>query len=140
MSAPSQLNSEFHRLERTCYGDAGIRACRSGNDYRRKRLNFPTESGVEPLRKIRHPSSREGVMDRDREQVRLELAQLVNDQADAMEKRTLTATERREREKRLKWINELCDELRRIAPADSACGINRRAAPYTKAGLIFSKT
>ena len=55
--------------------------------------------------------------DRDREQVRLELAQLVNDQADAMEKRSLTATERREREKRLKRINELCDELRRMAPA-----------------------
>ena len=51
-------------------------------------------------------------MDRHREQVRLELAQLVNEQADTMEKRTLTAAERRECEKRQKRINDLCDELR----------------------------
>jgi hypothetical protein len=56
-------------------------------------------------------------MDRRREEVRLELAQLVKDQADAMEKRTLTTADRREWEKRKKRIDELCDELRRIAPA-----------------------
>jgi|HubBroStandDraft_2_1064218.scaffolds.fasta_scaffold722664_2 hypothetical protein len=54
-------------------------------------------------------------MDHHREKVRLELAQLVNDQADAMEKKTLTPAERRDREKRQKQIHELCDELRRIA-------------------------
>jgi hypothetical protein len=54
-------------------------------------------------------------MDRDPERFRLELAQLVNDQADSMEKKTLTDAERRECEERQKRINELCDELHRIA-------------------------
>jgi len=57
------------------------------------------------------------IMDRHREEVRLELSHLVNDQADAMEKITLTTAEHRDREKRQKRIHELCDELRRIAPA-----------------------
>ena len=55
-------------------------------------------------------------MDGRRELLRIELAQLVKDQADAMEKK-LTAAERRDSEKRKKRIKEVCDELRRIAPA-----------------------
>jgi hypothetical protein len=54
-------------------------------------------------------------MDRDPDRFRLELAQLVNAQADSMEKKTLTDAERRECEERQKRINELCDELHRIA-------------------------
>jgi hypothetical protein len=54
-------------------------------------------------------------MDHHREEVRLELAQLFNEQASAMERKTLTTAERRDREKRQKQIHELCDELRRIA-------------------------
>jgi hypothetical protein len=54
-------------------------------------------------------------MDRDPERFRLERAQLVNDQADSMEKKTLTDAERRECEERQKRINELCVELPRIA-------------------------
>jgi hypothetical protein len=53
-------------------------------------------------------------MDRDPERFRLERA-LVNDQADSMEKKTLTDAERRECEERQKRINELCVELPRIA-------------------------
>jgi len=56
-------------------------------------------------------------MDHRREEVRVELAHLVNDQADALEKRALTTVERRECDKRQRRISELCDELRRIAPA-----------------------
>jgi hypothetical protein len=54
-------------------------------------------------------------MDHDPERFRLELAQLVNDQADSMEKKTLTEAQRRECEERQKRINELCDELHRTA-------------------------
>jgi len=53
-------------------------------------------------------------MDRDPERFRLERA-LVNDQADSMEKKTLTDAERRGCEERQKRINELCVELPRIA-------------------------
>ena len=53
-------------------------------------------------------------MERDPERFRLERA-LVNDQADSMEKKTLTDAERRECEERQKRINELCVELPRIA-------------------------
>jgi hypothetical protein len=54
-------------------------------------------------------------MYRDPEQLRRELADLVYDQADAAELRTLTDAERRGYEERQKQINELCDELHRIA-------------------------
>jgi hypothetical protein len=54
-------------------------------------------------------------MNRDPEQLRRELADLVYDQADTAELRTLTDAERRGYEKRRKQINELCDELHRIA-------------------------
>ena len=54
-------------------------------------------------------------MDRERDQLRYELARLVNDEADAAEKRTLTDAEHRERDVRQKRIGELCDELHRLA-------------------------
>jgi 5-carboxymethyl-2-hydroxymuconate isomerase len=54
-------------------------------------------------------------MDRDSNQLRLELAQLVNDQADTAEKRAFTDAELRVFEGRQRQINELCDELHRIA-------------------------
>jgi hypothetical protein len=54
-------------------------------------------------------------MDRDPKRLRRELAQLVNDQADTAEKRTLTDTERRECEERQQHINEVCDELHCLA-------------------------
>jgi hypothetical protein len=47
-------------------------------------------------------------MDRDPERFRFERAQLVNAQADSMEKKTLTDAEGRECEERQKRINELC--------------------------------
>jgi hypothetical protein len=53
-------------------------------------------------------------MNRDPEQLRRELAHLVNDQADAAE-RTLTDAERRGFEARQEQINALCDELHGIA-------------------------
>jgi hypothetical protein len=54
-------------------------------------------------------------MDREPEQLRRELARLVNDEADAAEKRTLTDAEHRDRDVRQKRIGELCDELQRVA-------------------------
>ena len=56
-------------------------------------------------------------MNRDPEQLRRELADLVNDQADTAEIKTLTDEERRGYEGRGQegLINELCDELHRIA-------------------------
>jgi hypothetical protein len=54
-------------------------------------------------------------MNRDPEQLRRELADLVNDQADTAELRTLTDAERRGFEERQERINELCDELHRFA-------------------------
>ncbi len=54
-------------------------------------------------------------MDREPEQLRRELARLVNDDADAAEKRTLTDAEHRDRDVRQKRIGELCDELQRLA-------------------------
>jgi hypothetical protein len=54
-------------------------------------------------------------MNRDPEQLRLELGHLVNDQADMAEMTTLTDAERRGFEERQEQINELCDELHRIA-------------------------
>jgi hypothetical protein len=54
-------------------------------------------------------------MNRDPEQLRHELADLVNDQADTAEMRTLTDAARREFAQRQERINELCDELHRIA-------------------------
>jgi hypothetical protein len=57
-------------------------------------------------------------MDREPDQLRFELARLVNDEADAAEKseqRTLTDAEHRERDVRQKRIGELCDELHRLA-------------------------
>lgn len=54
-------------------------------------------------------------MYRDPEQLRRELADLVNDQADTAEIETLTDEERRGFEQRQELINELCDELHRIA-------------------------
>jgi hypothetical protein len=50
----------------------------------------------------------------DSKQLRLELARLVNDQADTAEMRTLTEAERRVFEERQKQINALCDELHRV--------------------------
>jgi len=49
------------------------------------------------------------------EQLRFELAQLVNDQADAAEKRSLTEAEGRDWEKRRERMRQVCDELHRIA-------------------------
>ena len=61
-------------------------------------------------------ASSEGcIMDSNPVQIQRELAKLVYDEADAAEKRTLTDSERREREKRQKRINALCEDLRRIA-------------------------
>jgi hypothetical protein len=54
-------------------------------------------------------------MNRDPEQLRLELAHLVNDQADMAEMTTLTDAERRGFEERQEQINALCDELHGIA-------------------------
>ncbi len=54
-------------------------------------------------------------MNRDPEQLRRELADLVNDQADTAELRTLTDAERRGYKERQDRINELCDELHRMA-------------------------
>jgi hypothetical protein len=54
-------------------------------------------------------------MNRDPEQLRHELARLVNDQADTAEMRTVTDAECRISEERQMLINELCDELHRIA-------------------------
>jgi hypothetical protein len=54
-------------------------------------------------------------MNRDPEQLRRELADLVNEQADTAELRTLTDAERRGYEERQDRINELCDELHRMA-------------------------
>jgi hypothetical protein len=51
----------------------------------------------------------------DPEQLRRELADLVNDQADTGEIETLTDEQRRGYEERQELINELCDELHRIA-------------------------
>jgi hypothetical protein len=58
---------------------------------------------------------RTSIMGRERDQLRSELARLVNDDADAAEKRTLTDAEHRERDIRQKRIGELCDELHRLA-------------------------
>jgi hypothetical protein len=54
-------------------------------------------------------------MNRGPEQLRQELAHLVNDQADTAEMRTLTDVARRGFDQRQERINELCDELHRIA-------------------------
>jgi len=55
-------------------------------------------------------------MNRDPEQLRRELADLVNDQADTTEMTTTwTDADRRGFEERQDRINELCDELHRIA-------------------------
>jgi hypothetical protein len=54
-------------------------------------------------------------MNRDPEQLRRELADLVYDQADTAEMRTLTDAARRGFEQRQELINKLCDELHRIA-------------------------
>ena len=64
-------------------------------------------------------------MDRDPERFRFERAQLVNDQADSMEKKTLTDAERRECEERQKRINELCVELPRIAARTHTDAVTR---------------
>jgi hypothetical protein len=64
-------------------------------------------------------------MDRDPERFRLERAQLVNDQADSMEKKTLTDAERRECEERQKRINELCVALPRIAARTHTDAVTR---------------
>jgi hypothetical protein len=54
-------------------------------------------------------------VDPNAEQIRLDLARLVYEQADSAEKRTLTAAERRKCAERQKRINELCIDLRRMA-------------------------
>jgi hypothetical protein len=59
-------------------------------------------------------------MNRDPEKLYRELANLVNDQADAAEMRTLTDADRRGFEQRQERINELCDELQRIAARTTA--------------------
>jgi hypothetical protein len=59
-------------------------------------------------------------MNRDPKQLRHELADLVNDQADTAEMRTLTDADRRGFEQRQERINELCDELQRIAARTTA--------------------
>jgi hypothetical protein len=68
-------------------------------------------------------------MNRDPEQLRRELADLVNKQADTSEIETLTDEERRRYEERQEVINELCDELHRIATTihkdDDEVGVHR---------------
>jgi hypothetical protein len=67
------------------------------------------------------------MMNRDPEQLRRELADLVYDQADTAEMRTLTDAARRGFEQRQGRINELCDELHRIAArihTDAEAGAN----------------
>jgi hypothetical protein len=59
-------------------------------------------------------------MNRDPEQLRRELADLVNEQADTAELRTLTDAERRGYKERQDRINELCDELHRMAARSHA--------------------
>jgi hypothetical protein len=59
-------------------------------------------------------------MNGDPEQLRRELADLVYDQADTAELRTLTDAERRGYEERRERTNELCDELHRIAARTTA--------------------
>jgi hypothetical protein len=59
-------------------------------------------------------------MNRDPKQLRRELADLVSDQADSAELRKLTDAERRGFEERQGRINELCDELQRIAARSHA--------------------
>jgi hypothetical protein len=54
-------------------------------------------------------------MNRDPELLRLELAHLVNGQADMAEMTTLTDAERRGYKERQGRINEVCDELHQIA-------------------------
>ena len=64
-------------------------------------------------------------MNRDPEELRRELADLVSHQADTAEMRRLTNAECRGFEERQERINELCDELHRIAArshADAAVG------------------
>jgi hypothetical protein len=61
------------------------------------------------------PFVQERAMNRDPEKLRRELADLVNEQADTAEIETLTDEERRRYEERQELINELCDELHRIA-------------------------
>jgi hypothetical protein len=67
-----------------------------------------------PPSHLRRSSLGACVMNCDPEQLRRELAHLVNDQADAAE-RTLTDAERRGFEERQEQINALCDELHGIA-------------------------
>jgi hypothetical protein len=59
-------------------------------------------------------------MNYDPKKLHRELADLVNHQADAAEMRTLTDAERRGFEQRQERINELCDELQRIAARTTA--------------------
>lgn len=47
--------------------------------------------------------------------LRLELAQLVREQADMTEKKVLTEAERRGCQERQRRINEICDDLHRLA-------------------------
>jgi hypothetical protein len=69
-------------------------------------------------------------MDRDPKRLRRELAQLVNDQADTAEKRTLTDAEHRGYEERQKRINAVCDELHNIAARTrtKSCTASKAAA------------
>ena len=70
-------------------------------------------------------------MDRDPKRLRRELAQLVNDQADTAEKRTLTDAEHRGYEDRQKRINAVCDELHQIAArtrTTKSCTASKAAA------------
>jgi hypothetical protein len=59
-------------------------------------------------------------MNCDPEKLYRELADLVNDQADAAEMRTLTDADRLGFDQRQERINELCDELQRIAARTTA--------------------
>ena len=114
----TKSNSVSHWLEPMCLGgvlDVGL--VLQVMITRRGGRDFPTACGVEPIGQNTASKFDRGIMDRHREQVRLELARVFNDQADAMQKRSSTAAERRECEKRQKRISELCDELRRIAAA-----------------------
>jgi len=54
--------------------------------------------------------------------LRLELAQLVKEQADMTEKKALTDTEHRGCQERQKRINEICDDLHRLATTRTHTG------------------
>jgi len=104
--------------------DDALRTPPSGNHCALGLRDFLQYAVYGTIGKIRHPIA-QGSMDHDRKQVLIELAQLFNDEADAMEKTTLTTVEHRESKKRLKRIHEVCNKLRRIGRGTRSAA-NRR--------------